>query len=243
MKSPLTRKLRYAAKSWALRQQPRLYYDARRTLKPLDELEMTLLPRWCRRDAIAIDVGANFGVWTHAMAQRCAHVHAIEPIPHLAQMLQRGWSNANVSVYPFAASDAEGAATLRVPKLEWGYSTVDDANHLDGKIAAQPIDALRVRTATVDHLRLTNVCVIKVDVEGHEAAVLRGLTHTIESSRPALIVESESRHNPTGPTDVIAFMKARNYTVSKLRPDGALIEVQAPDGSDVPGRNLVFEPR
>jgi hypothetical protein len=39
---------------------------------------------------------------------------------------------------------------------------------------------------------------IKIDVEGHELAVLEGARQTLQSRRPALLIEIEARHRPDG---------------------------------------------
>ena len=39
---------------------------------------------------------------------------------------------------------------------------------------------------------------LKIDVEGHELAVLEGARHTLEAHRPALLIECEARHRADG---------------------------------------------
>lgn len=45
---------------------------------------------------------------------------------------------------------------------------------------------------------LENVSFIKIDVEGHEEAVLAGALETIRANSPTLLIECEERHNPGG---------------------------------------------
>ena len=52
---------------------------------------------------------------------------------------------------------------------------------------------------------------IKIDVEGHEEAVLQGALETIRGNRPSLIIESEDRHNPGAPQRVFAFLRGLDY--------------------------------
>ena len=52
------------------------------------------------------------------------------------------------------------------------------------EVETQPLDAL-------DH---TNIGFIKIDVEGHEEAVIEGATETLRRERPALLIEIEQRH-------------------------------------------------
>jgi hypothetical protein len=39
---------------------------------------------------------------------------------------------------------------------------------------------------------------LKIDVEGHELAVLEGAQRTLAATRPAILVECEARHRPDG---------------------------------------------
>jgi hypothetical protein len=45
-------------------------------------------------------------------------------------------------------------------------------------------------------MKLESVGFIKVDVEGHELAVLLGARKILERDRPAILVEAEERHRP-----------------------------------------------
>jgi hypothetical protein len=55
---------------------------------------------------------------------------------------------------------------------------------------------IRVPLVTIDSLGLENVTFMKIDVEGHEIAALRGAADTIKRDRPRLFVEVEQRVQP-----------------------------------------------
>ena len=52
---------------------------------------------------------------------------------------------------------------------------------------------------------------IKIDVEGHEEAVLRGMQGLMRCWRPTVLVEVEERHNPGAVGRVAAFMATHGY--------------------------------
>ncbi|MEX0611483.1 MAG: FkbM family methyltransferase, partial [Pirellulales bacterium] len=53
---------------------------------------------------------------------------------------------------------------------------------------------------------------VKIDVEGHELAVLRGARHTLEAHRPTLLVECEARHRSDGDVrPVFEFLQSLGY--------------------------------
>ena len=55
-----------------------------------------------------------------------------------------------------------------------------------------------VELRTLDSYGLEDVAFIKIDVEGHEEAVLAGAGETLSRSKPVLLIEIEERHNPGG---------------------------------------------
>jgi hypothetical protein len=57
----------------------------------------------------------------------------------------------------------------------------------------------------------TNVGFIKIDVEGHEAAVLRGASRLIEQSAPTLLIEIEQRHIQGPIQDVFNMVAEMGY--------------------------------
>jgi hypothetical protein len=63
----------------------------------------------------------------------------------------------------------------------------------------------------LDDYALDRVGFIKIDVEGHELAVLKGAEATIRGSMPSLLVEIEERHSLCGIQNVTAFLTGLRY--------------------------------
>ncbi len=66
-----------------------------------------------------------------------------------------------------------------------------------------------MRRVTIDGLGLTGVRFIKMDIEGHEAAALRGAEQTIRRDSPMLVLELETRHQRI--EDVIGMLAGWGY--------------------------------
>ena len=63
---------------------------------------------------------------------------------------------------------------------------------------------------------------VKIDVEGFEMQVLRGMKCLVESRKPALLIEIEQRHN-AGYREVFEYLAALNYQ-TYITLDGALLK-------------------
>lgn len=133
---------------------------------------------------IVWDVGANEGLYSAELSKMTGaegQVVAWEPSPaNLARLRGAVAGLPNVVVMPMALGQVEGAKPLRRGLDEKGASSriVDDESE-----SAQPID--RVHVAVGDALkaagRVPGPNVVKIDTEGYELDVLRGLNHWLGS--------------------------------------------------------------
>jgi FkbM family methyltransferase len=170
--------------------------------------ELRLIELLADRDRAAIEIGAADGLYAWLLARRCRHLYAYEPNPDFFAVL-RGLSRRNISLSPYAISDREGALELRIPRDRDGRERPLEAS-LERRfgddcrkvaLIAKPLDALEHRS----------VGFIKIDVEGHEAAVLRGAARTISHFRPRLWIEIEQRHLNRDIHEVLAAIESMGY--------------------------------
>lgn len=178
-------------------QMKRAYYahQIRRGSFRTPEPEFDLLHQWVKPGSAAIDVGANIGHYTLRLAQLVGehgHVIAFEPMPQTFKLLQNNVRVAdplaNVTLYERAASDADRTVRMFQP-------TFTDSGLPDPYEASiRPDGQTTVRTVRVDSLAYRNdVSLVKIDVEGHEYQVLRGMRSLLERCHPVLIVEGDAR--------------------------------------------------
>lgn len=200
------------------------------------EVELHLLEFLCRRDADAIDIGANDGSYVHYLRRHTRKVIAFEPMPALARALRDKFPGSDVAIEQVALSDREGTVELHMPVVDGvvvtGCSTISSE-------ASETYPASRAIEVPMDRLDAVykgRVGFIKIDVEGHEQAVLDGAVQTIRRCRPRLLVEVDDRLSPGGLARARAYFDRLGYTghfvrQGKLEPIAAfsIEEMQRPD--------------
>jgi FkbM family methyltransferase len=167
------------------------------------------------------DVGANVGVWTVLMSKfnPSARIHAFEPNSATFNLLEvnvKENSCGNVALINAAASDQEGTVLFEVPtsasifgRIVPTERSIDD----DARFRNAPVsEVLRLRLA--DYCREAGVAEIdfmKIDVEGHELAALRGLEPLLSERRvKALYVETIEANHKRAAASFSAFVKFIN---------------------------------
>ena len=138
-----------------------------------------------------IDVGANHGYFSLLMASivgKTGKVLALEPNTNLVQMMQRtivvNGLTDNITVLSQAASDTNGEpVTLAVPRGQIGGASI-------ARQVGMGDDAIATETVTLDRLTADweHVDFIKIDTEGAEESVWRGMRQTLRRNPNIIIV-------------------------------------------------------
>jgi len=186
-------------------------------------------------DAVVWDVGANCGLFSYLLAQspKVQRVVFCEPNKHMFEMCCDALSiYSKVLGLNVALSDKGGEADLVVPL---GATTMGT---LHPQTLASPASRLRVRCITGDGLVAQGLPVpdvIKIDTEGHELAVLRGLTDTIRKHQPTIFLENLNFN-----TSDFSRLLPSNYEIFSIAsPSGSLAKGFNKDLS----HNSAFIPR
>jgi FkbM family methyltransferase len=171
------------------------------------EPELRVVAWLCDPTRASIDVGASMGIYAYFMRRRSGSVVLMEPRPAAANWLRRAFGESRV--LQIAASDRSGTVQLRIPHdpRRRGMATIEAANRLDDV----ELDLVDVAAEPLDNLDLGSVGLIKIDVEGHESAVIRGAARIIAADHPVVIVEAEERHRPGAVTELRAVLSGYGY--------------------------------
>ncbi|KPP95364.1 FkbM family methyltransferase [Erythrobacter sp. HL-111] len=188
----------------------RLLMDAiGRTSRYSAEPEVTSLRHLIDAERTAIDIGAAYGLYSWNLVRHCRRCVAFEANPASAARLARGLPG--VEVHACALSNREGTARLRIPRRHGisvtGYGTLESTFRSD----FQMWDEVAVPTRTLDSFGIESVGFIKIDVEGHELAVLQGGEQTIRRNRPMLLLEFNSHCVNEEAREIIEWLGYLNY--------------------------------
>lgn len=197
---------------WQLTLKRHLYArQIRRGTFATDEPEYNRLGEWIRPGDWVLDIGANVGHYTKRLSELVGdqgRVIAFEPTPATFSLLAANTQHfacANVTLINAAASDRSEIMALSIPKFESGLM-----NFYEAQLCPEGEGTLRILTLAVDSLQFRHpIALVKVDAEGHEFSVLRGMPELIAAYHPILIVE-------TGCPEVTAWLKERGYAATKL---------------------------
>jgi FkbM family methyltransferase len=155
---------------------------------------------------MVLDIGANVGAYGIPLAGRVGpegSVHAFEPVPWVAERLRTNsrlsGCNEQLSVNEIALSDSADVVEMFVPsgrdgaspEMGGGYGSLErfeDLNPRPVLVKRMTLDEF-VRDRRIDRVRFT-----KLDVEGHEMAVLRGgAAFFAQGGSDFLLVEGNER--------------------------------------------------
>ena len=162
----------------------------------------------------AVDAGVWWGPWSWWLARRVPRVDAFEPNPDLVKSLTPALPS-NVFLHPVALSDHSGDANLWIPSRGMGTegrASLEATTTMDGDWRQQ-----EVTTSRLDDFDLGDVGFVKIDVEGHELAVLKGAPKLLTVQRPTILIEIEEHAHRDGQFDAIVdFLTDLSYRGSYL---------------------------
>lgn len=204
------------------------------------EPEITILPELLlSRGKVAVDVGANRGIYSYLLSRHFDRVIAFEPNPELARFGRR-MLPSNTEVVETALGAHPANAELRIPP---GRKRGEDHLMATLSSSAPAVRSIPVHVRTLDSMNLEGVGFIKIDVEGTEVEVLEGARETIQSDRPLMMVELLAGLYDSPARVVQELCVQYGYQARILSDDGlvdALGHLQA--GLPVSSRNVLFFP-
>lgn len=166
--------LNYDDKNW----WHSIHYNKSKMCEPLIAC---VVSKYINKKSIVVDVGANIGEMCIYWSKFCKHIHAFEINRETYNILIKNIKENNInniSTYNCGLSDVSNEVMLIAHKRGNVLSRVSDR----GKIIAN--------VKTLDTIKINKkIDLIKIDVEGYEMKVLRGMCKILQKYHPILVLE------------------------------------------------------
>lgn len=179
-------------------------------------------------DKVFIDAGAHVGTWSISFTHgnRCRHAHAFEPQRKTFNALcgSIALSNLDEKITPYnvALGSKEGSIDLRLVSPDGGRSSTLALPYNSSVLTE------KVKVRTLDSFELSNVGLIKIDVEGAELDVLKGALGTLEGNDwPLVLFEAWNEDwYAQQKKDLFTYVKSLGYTIIPINgwPEMSLAE-------------------
>jgi FkbM family methyltransferase len=215
-----------------LRHAPVLYGAALTASKALEirrgawtEPELQLVRELVAPGETAIDVGANYGLWSWHLARAGTRVVAFEPVPATARAMRRILhllgEGASVEIQAAGCGERTEIGTFRIPIAWPGGPAIAGLAHMAG---TEGIKGWTTTEASIvrldDAVKRDDVSFVKVDVEGAELFVLRGASRILSQQQPTVVCEIgrgllEQRYG-IEPGELVELMEGHGYTLTRL---------------------------
>ena len=159
------------------------------------EQEFDRLDEWVRAGDWVLDIGANVGHYSARLSGLVGvdgRVFAFEPILRTFELLSANMAQCpfqNITLLNVAVSESTCLAEMSIPRFETGLENYYEARLTRGETGI-PIVCLSIDCLNIPK----SIRLAKIDVEGHELSVLRGMEKLIRRDQPVLIVEGRGLH-------------------------------------------------
>lgn len=134
-----------------------------------------------KKFSVALDIGANVGLWSRSLCNNFRTVIAFEPVAMFTECLIRNVNASNLQVKDFALGDRQTRATMIITEGNTGHTHIDPCTLGTGD----------TEVYCLDDLDLDEVDYVKIDCEGYEYRILQGAKETIQRCRPVVVVEQK----------------------------------------------------
>lgn len=158
--------------------------------------ELEFVRRYLRAGDGVMDIGANVGIFSVLMGVALGgsgRTFSFEPAPanvmRLKQNLERNRLD-NAKVFPCALGEADGRMTLHLA-TDPAYPSLLEVQSGLGDGTGVPVEVRRL-DGVWEEVGRPRIAFVKMDVEGAEAAVIRGASRFLSDCHPTMLVEANS---------------------------------------------------
>ena len=172
--------------------------------------ELRLLVEWLKNKikfGVVLDVGAYIGNHSLFFSRYFKKVISYEPNPDSYELLKLNVKQKkNVKINNYGLSNKSSFKKFYSYDLNYGGSSViknKKIPHRKFYASFRQYDKLKIRD---------KIDLVKVDVEGDEINVFKGMEKTLNKFSPIVVFESQNKEIINGSSKVINFLKSKKYS-------------------------------
>ena len=165
---------------------------------------------------LAIDIGANIGLWSRELTNFFHKTICFEPNTNCIKSLKKNIIIEKAIIYNYALGSKNEDKELFTPINSGGSSFIDstrigfnsDGQKIYGKWPQRTKKQL-VKVKKLDEFNFNEIDFIKIDVQGYEYQVIKGAKKTLEINSPIICLEEIDPKN----SKAIKFLESLNYVI------------------------------
>jgi len=199
--------------------------------------------------AVVVDVGANVGMYTLLAArllQGKGKIYSFEPTPRTCEILRdnvqvNGFLEMGIiHLHQLAVTDRSGKARLSIFHRDSGHNTLFSDGKADNEI--------EVATTSLDEILATqeHVDIVKIDAEGAEPLIIRGMRQVIQRNpQIRIVIEFAPVHllrAGSSPIELLDYIASLGFAIHRIDDvNGDLLNVTPGELTEAFSVNLQLE--
>lgn len=190
-----------------------------------EPISTKLVSQLLKKGMTCLDIGANIGYYVlleNKMVGETGKIIAIEPSPENFKFLQKNISRQNskiIEAYNIAAGDKDGKINFLI------YENASNSGMVipDGEVQKWPGQVIEVPIKKIDsflqELQVKKIDFLRMDVEGYEYHIFKGMQDTLEKFKPIIHIEvHKSIMGDNTTKEWFGMLKQLGYTVMHYVP-------------------------
>lgn len=196
--------------------------------------EMIFLEKTLKPDSVFVDVGANIGIYTLIASSkiRKGRIYSFEPIPAVQNTL---YQNIRINHLEDKVTVVNKVVSDKTGQERFVIHDISEYSHISSNQGSKSIliDSVKLDDFCKNQ-RIDHIDIIKIDVEGAELKVLKGMENALKMGKVRfLIAELNSRNSSYGgnSNQVIDYLKKFKYSIFKIDDELGIKEIEEVDNN------------